>query len=68
MIEGVDTEFKELDRMKGTLPDSIPKEIVAFANTEGGDLYVGIHFFNGVFRICDTFSNLTGGRFFCQVS
>ena len=36
MIEGVDTEFKELDRMKGTLPDSIPKEIVAFANTEVG--------------------------------
>ena len=23
MIEGVDTEFKELDRMKGTLPDSM---------------------------------------------
>ena len=42
MIEGVDTEFKELDRMKETLPDSIPKEIVAFANTEGGELYVGI--------------------------
>ena len=38
MIEGVDTEFKELDRMKGSLPDSIPKEIVAFANTEGGEL------------------------------
>lgn len=42
MTEGVDTEFKELDRTKGTLPDSIPKEIVAFVNTEGGDLYVGI--------------------------
>ena len=42
MIEGVDVEFKELDRIRGTLPDSIPKEIVAFANTEGGELYIGI--------------------------
>lgn len=42
MMESVDTEFKELDRIKGTLPDSISKEIVAFANTEGGELYVGI--------------------------
>ena len=40
--EGVDTEFKELDRVKGTLPDSVPKEIIAFANTEGGELYIGI--------------------------
>ena len=28
MREGVDVEFKELDRVKGTLPDSIPKEII----------------------------------------
>lgn len=42
MMESVDTEFKELDRIKGTLPESISKEIVAFANTEGGELYVGI--------------------------
>ncbi len=42
MRESVDTEFKELDRVKGTLPDSIPKEITAFANTEGGELYIGI--------------------------
>ena len=42
MREGIDTEFKELDREKGTLPASISKEIVAFANTEGGELYIGI--------------------------
>lgn len=36
MKESVDIEFKELDREKGTLPNSVPKEIVAFANTEGG--------------------------------
>ncbi len=42
MKESVDTEFKELDRVKGTLPESVPKEIVAFANTEGGELYIGI--------------------------
>ena len=42
MREGIDTEFKELDREKGTLPASVSKEIVAFANTEGGELYIGI--------------------------
>lgn len=42
MKEGVDVEFKELDKAKGTLPDSVPKEIIAFANTEGGELYIGI--------------------------
>ena len=42
MKENVDIEFKELDRIKGTLPESIPKEVVAFANTEGGELYIGI--------------------------
>jgi ATP-dependent DNA helicase RecG len=40
--ENLDVEFKELDRKTGKLPDSIPKEIVAFANTEGGELYIGI--------------------------
>lgn len=53
MREGVDTEFKELDRMKGTLPDSIPKEIVAFANTEGGELYVGIRNDGSVVGVAD---------------
>ena len=53
MIEGVDPEFKELDRMKGTLPDSIPKEIVAFANTEGGELYVGIRNDGSVVGVAD---------------
>ena len=42
MIENIDIEFKELDRMKKTLPASIPKEVEAFANTEGGELYIGI--------------------------
>ncbi len=42
MRESTRTEFKELDRIKGCLPSSVPKEIVAFANTEGGDLYIGI--------------------------
>ncbi len=42
MQEGVDVEFKELDRNEGSIPQSVPKEIVAFANSEGGDLYIGI--------------------------
>lgn len=42
MKKGPNIEFKELDREKGTLPSSVPKEIVAFANTEGGELYIGI--------------------------
>ena len=53
MIEGVDTEFKELERVKGTLPDSVPKEIVAFANTEGGELYVGIRNDGSVVGVSD---------------
>ena len=53
MIEGVDTEFKELDQVKGTLPDSVPKEIVAFANTEGGELYVGIRNDGSVVGVAD---------------
>ena len=42
MKEDVNIEFKELDRNKGTVPDSVPKEIVAFSNTEGGTLFIGI--------------------------
>ena len=42
MCEGIDVEFKELDRVKKSLPDSVPKEIVAFANTDGGELYIGV--------------------------
>ena len=42
MIESVNVEFKELDRESGVLPSSTAKELVAFANTEGGDLYIGI--------------------------
>lgn len=42
MIENVDIEFKEVDRKTGKLPDSISREIIAFANAEGGTLYIGI--------------------------
>ena len=42
MRENVDVEFKEPDRKTGKLPDSVSKAIIAFANTEGGELYVGI--------------------------
>ncbi|MBO4394519.1 MAG: putative DNA binding domain-containing protein [Spirochaetales bacterium] len=42
MIESVNIEFKELDRITSALPSSTAKEIVAFANTEGGSLYIGI--------------------------
>ena len=41
-IEGVDIEFKELDRKTGRLPESISKSVCAFVNTEGGELYVGV--------------------------
>lgn len=40
--EGVAVEFKELDRKTGKLPESISKEVCAFVNTEGGELYVGV--------------------------
>jgi len=40
--EGIDTEFKEVDRKTGRLPESLNKEICAFANTEGGELYIGV--------------------------
>ena len=54
MYEGVDVEFKELDRVKGTLPESIPKEIIAFANTEGGELYIGIRDDGNIVGVADT--------------
>ncbi|MBQ9698715.1 MAG: putative DNA binding domain-containing protein [Acidaminococcaceae bacterium] len=42
MQENIDTEFKELDRIKGTLPESLSKTIIAFANTAGGKIFIGI--------------------------
>ena len=42
MQENVDTEFKEVDRIKGTLPDSLSKTIAAIANTAGGEIFIGI--------------------------
>ena len=42
MKEDINVEFKELDRQSGKLPDSISKEIISFANTDGGDIYIGI--------------------------
>lgn len=54
MKESIDIEFKELDREKGTLPNSLPKEIVAFANTEGGELYIGVSDDGSVVGVEDT--------------
>ena len=42
MIENLSVEFKELDRFRGTLPESTAKEIAAFSNTAGGTMYIGI--------------------------
>ncbi len=42
MRENLDIEFKELDRKTGKLPDSFSRAIISFANTEGGEIYVGI--------------------------
>lgn len=41
-IENTNVEFKELDRRSGKLPDKIMHEVVAFLNTDGGDIYIGI--------------------------
>ena len=35
-------EFKEFDRKTGKLPESVNKGICAFANTEGGELFIGV--------------------------
>ena len=43
MKEDSYVEFKELSRMDGSLPRSTAKEICAFANTDGGDIYFGIN-------------------------
>lgn len=59
MREDVDTEFKELDREKGTLPASVSKEIVAFANTEGGELYLGIQDDGTVVGVKDSDDTMT---------
>lgn len=42
MIENVDIEFKLLNPHNGALPDGISKVAASFANTEGGELYIGI--------------------------
>ena len=42
LIENMDTEFKELNRKDCSIPDSAIKSIVAFLNTQGGTLYLGI--------------------------
>lgn len=42
MFESVNVEFKELDRESRELPSSTAKELIAFANTEGGNIYFGI--------------------------
>ena len=42
IIEGINIEFKEFDRKTGKLPESVNKGICAFANTEGGELFIGV--------------------------
>ena len=59
MREDVDTEFKEIDRLNGALPSSISKEMVAFANTEGGELYIGIANDGRIVGVDDTDSVMT---------
>ena len=42
MFEGTNIEFKELDRKTGKLPETMMREVVAFLNTDGGDIFIGI--------------------------
>lgn len=42
LMENDTTEFKELDRENGKIPESVLKTFVAFLNTKGGTLYLGI--------------------------
>lgn len=42
MPENTNIEYKELNRTDGSVPDSVIKEVVAFLNTDGGEIYVGI--------------------------
>ena len=41
-IEYVDIEFKELEKETERIPESAIKAVVAFLNTEGGELYIGV--------------------------
>lgn len=59
MKEDVHVEFKELDRVKGTVPDSVSKAIVAFVNTEGGEIYIGIRDDGSVVGVVDTDDAMT---------
>jgi len=52
-IENVNTEFKELDWQSKKIPDSVMKTICSFANTEGGDIYIGIRDDGSVIGIDD---------------
>lgn len=54
MEENMNVEFKELDPETGRLPNSVPKEIIAFANTDGGDLYIGIRDDGSIAGVIDT--------------
>lgn len=57
--EGVDIEFKELDRKTGKLPESVAKEVCAFVNTEGGELYVGVADDGSVVGVSDVDDTMT---------
>ena len=37
------TEFKSYETLQDCAPDSLASEIIAFANTDGGNLYIGIN-------------------------
>lgn len=41
-MENSTIEYQELDRLTGKLPESFVKSVVAFANTDGGKLYLGV--------------------------
>ena len=36
------TEFIELKTQDNSIPDNLVKSVIAFANSEGGDIYIGV--------------------------
>lgn len=59
MIEGPTIEFKELDRITSKLPESIAKEVCAFANTDGGTIYIGVTDDGSIYGIKDADDTMT---------
>ena len=54
MYEDTQTEFEELNHFDHSLPRSLAKEIIAFANTEGGEIYIGIADNGSIVGVDDT--------------